>query len=209
VAGETSAPVVTGIVLAGGAGRRMGGVDKAALVVGGHTLLDRVLGAAGSVCARPVVVGPVRDTAADGVRFTVEAHPGGGPVPAVAAGLAQAPEEEVPEAQVVVVLAVDFALLRSSDVRRLVAALDGPGLEAAAAADHRGRPNPLLAAYRADSLRHRVASLGPGVGAPASVLLPEETAVVELGPVATLNVNSPTDLDRAAALVAAEGRRLG
>ncbi|NJP68904.1 NTP transferase domain-containing protein, partial [Streptomyces spiramenti] len=31
------------VVLAGGAGRRLGGADKAAVRVGGRTLLDRVL----------------------------------------------------------------------------------------------------------------------------------------------------------------------
>jgi molybdopterin-guanine dinucleotide biosynthesis protein A len=86
--------VIAGLVLAGGAGRRMGGVDKAALSVGGVTLLDRVLGAARPVCDRLLVVGPDRPTAVDGVRFVQEAEPGGGPVPAVAAGLAAVPEAE-------------------------------------------------------------------------------------------------------------------
>jgi molybdenum cofactor guanylyltransferase len=49
---------VAGIVLAGGAGRRMGGLDKALVRVGGVALLDRVLAAARPVCDRLVVVGP-------------------------------------------------------------------------------------------------------------------------------------------------------
>ena len=63
------APGVAGIILAGGAGRRMGGVDKAALVVGGVTLLDRVLTAARPVCDWLVVVGPARPTGVAGVTF--------------------------------------------------------------------------------------------------------------------------------------------
>src|SRR4051812_33904528 len=39
----SSRPEYDAIVLAGGGGRRLGGVDKATLEVGGRTLLDRVL----------------------------------------------------------------------------------------------------------------------------------------------------------------------
>ncbi|WP_438949006.1 NTP transferase domain-containing protein, partial [Streptomyces harbinensis] len=38
-------PVFDAIVLAGGAARRLGGADKAAVTVGGRPLLDRVLDA--------------------------------------------------------------------------------------------------------------------------------------------------------------------
>ena len=73
------------VVLAGGAGRRLGGADKAAVVVGDASMLDRVLAAAHPVADSLVVVGPSRATSVPGVRFVVEAAPGGGPVPAVAA----------------------------------------------------------------------------------------------------------------------------
>ena len=45
------------MILAGGAGRRLGGIDKALSRSTGVTLLDRVLGAV-SGAARVVVVGP-------------------------------------------------------------------------------------------------------------------------------------------------------
>lgn len=176
---------VAGIVLAGGAGRRMGGVDKAALRVGGVTLLDRVLEAARPVCDRLVVVGPVRPTGVDGVTFVTEAEPGGGPAPAVAAGLAV-----VPEADVVLVLATDLPLLEPDHLRALVAAL-GAGGAGAAAADDEGGPNPLLAAYAGPALAARAASLGPG--ARAARLLPPDVVAVDLGR-ATFNVNRPEDL---------------
>ena len=95
--------MIGGIVLAGGAGRRMGGVDKAALVVGGMTLLDRVLAAALPLCDDLVVIGPARPAA---VRYVTEDVPGGGPVPAVAAGLAGL----AAGCAVVVVLAVDLGV---------------------------------------------------------------------------------------------------
>jgi molybdopterin molybdotransferase len=168
----------------------MGGVDKAMLDVAGSTMLDRVLAAAAPTCDELVVVGPTRRTAIDGVRFTVEAQRGGGPVPAVAAGLA-----EVPEADAVVVLAVDLPLLRPEHVQRLLAGLDDRTFDAVAARDQRGRPNALLAAYRAGVLRTTVDGLGADVA--AARLLPDATAVVDLGEAGTLNVNQPEDLARA------------
>ena len=68
----------------------MGGRDKLVLDVGGHGLLDRVLSAARPLCDPLVVVGPARPTRVSAVRFLQEDHPGGGPVPAVFAGLAAA-----------------------------------------------------------------------------------------------------------------------
>ena len=197
VAGTRPAvPGIAGIVLAGGAGRRMGGVDKAALLVGGVTLLDRVLGAARPVCERLVVVGPVRPTGVAGVTFVTEAEPGGGPGAAVAAGLAAAPD-----AGVVLVLAADLPLLTSGHLRRLLAALDGAGAEAAAAEDE-GGPNPLLAAYAGPALATRAGALR--AGARAGALLPAGAVTVDLGR-ATLNVNRPEDLAEAERLAAAPG----
>jgi molybdopterin-guanine dinucleotide biosynthesis protein A len=177
------------LVLAGGQARRMGGVDKALLEVVGVTMLDRVLAAAAPSCDPLVVVGPTRQTSVERVRFTLEPEPGGGPVPAVAAGLAA-----VPDSDVVVVLAVDLPLLEPAHVATLLSRLEtADGV--AAAADHRGNPNPLLAAYRADVLRDAIDALGAGM--PASSMLPPATAVVDLGEAGTLNVNESADVERA------------
>jgi len=116
------------IVVAGGSARRMGGVDKLGLEVGGLPMLDRVLGSARALCDEVVVVGPVRPTAVDGATFTSEAVPGGGPVPAVAAGL------DVLDADAAVaVLAGDLPLLTTAHLEVLFAALSDPAVEAAAA----------------------------------------------------------------------------
>jgi len=191
--------LIVAVVLAGGAGRRLGGVDKAGLVVGGRSLLDRVLAAAAGVAGRLVVVGPPRPVALErAVIFVQEDEPGGGPVPAVVAAL-----DATGGASIVVVLAVDLPLLASADLHRLVGGLVscGPEVGAVAAADPSGRANPLLAAYRVDGLRAAVASLardGTDVaGVAAARLLPANAAVVDLGPEATLNVNTPEDLERA------------
>ncbi len=175
----------------------MGGVDKAALVVGGVRLLDRVLHAARPVCDRVVVVGPPRPTTVPGVEFVTEDEPGGGPVPAVAAALTV-----VGNCDVVLIMAGDLPLLTPEHLRRLISTLEASGAQAAAASGEGegAAPNPLLAAYRGPALR--AACTGLGTGAAAARLLPLGTAAVDLGP-ATLNVNRPEDL------LAAEERLAG
>ncbi|MCG7308570.1 molybdenum cofactor guanylyltransferase [Brachybacterium sp. ACRRE] len=83
------------IVLGGGEGRRLGGVSKPDLVLGGRRLLDLVLDA-GSGCAPRVVVAPDSVEVPSGVLRTLEDPPAGGPVAGIAAGLAllRAHEEE-------------------------------------------------------------------------------------------------------------------
>ncbi len=105
------------VVLAGGAGRRLGGADKAALTVAGTSMLDRIL-AAVEDADRIVVVGPARPVRRH-VLWTCERPPGGGPVAGLAAGLA------LVRAPVVAVLAVDLPFLRSAHVRALRHALGG------------------------------------------------------------------------------------
>lgn len=91
------------IVLAGGTGRRLGGADKPGLVIGGRTMLDRVLAACDGATAT-VVVGPERPTYRP-VVWAREEPAGGGPVAALAAGLA------LVRADTVVLLAADLPFL--------------------------------------------------------------------------------------------------
>ncbi|MFK5582974.1 molybdenum cofactor guanylyltransferase [Serinicoccus sp. LYQ131] len=81
----TAAPTVDLIVLAGGRGERLGGQDKAALVVEGRSLLQRLLAAGPDLGGRVVVVG---DTPVpEGIAQTSEEPPGGGPAAGIGAGL--------------------------------------------------------------------------------------------------------------------------
>lgn len=107
-------PAVDLLVLAGGRAERLGGADKAALVVGGRSLLDRVLDV--ELGGRVVVVG---DTPVpDGVVRTVEDPPGGGPVAGIAAGL----------------LALDALAAPHPPAWVAICAVDQPGAAAALAA---------------------------------------------------------------------------
>lgn len=76
---------VGGIVLSGGTGRRLGGVDKGALELGGLTLLARAVATMAEIADSVVVVGP--ETQADrSVSFVREDPPFGGPAAGLLAG---------------------------------------------------------------------------------------------------------------------------
>ena len=109
------------VIVAGGAGLRLGGVDKPALTVEGGTLLDRALAAVGGVPT--VVVGPVRDLPA-GIRQTQEQPPGSGPAAAVSAGVGALPS--LADNALIAVLAADLAGITPATIGRLAAAV-GPG----------------------------------------------------------------------------------
>ncbi len=155
-------PGYDAVILAGGRATRLGGVDKAALALGGRSLLARVTDAVQD--ARQVVlVGPERP----GVRVDVvtrEDPPGSGPVAGIAAALPYV------AAPVTVVLAADLPFLGPDQVRRLREALES-GPEAVLAVDDRGRDQPLLAAWRTTALRSRIRTLGNLAGVAARRLL--------------------------------------
>ncbi|MGC4865919.1 molybdenum cofactor guanylyltransferase [Micromonospora sp. DT53] len=106
------------MVLAGGAARRMGGIDKPARPVGGRPMRDRVLAAVGDATPR-VLVGAV-DAVPAGVLVVREDPPGGGPVAAAAAGLALLD----PGVSVVALLAADLPLLTRAAIGELLKHLD-------------------------------------------------------------------------------------
>ncbi len=139
------------IVLAGGSGRRLGGVDKPALVIGGTSLLDRVLAA---VDESPVVVvvGPPRLTARP-VLFASEQPRGGGPAAALAAGL------PVVTGDVVAVLAADLPFVTADVVRYLAAQLGTRN--GALIVDADGNDQLLLGVWRTAELHAAVNAAGP------------------------------------------------
>ena len=133
-----------GIVLAGGSARRLYGVAKPALSVGGKPLLARAIHALEGA-GRVIVVGPRRP--GFDVLWTREPVPGTGPVAALAAGLAFVPEDT----GTVAVLAADLPGVRRSTVERLVGAI-GEG-DGAVLVDAAGARQWLLGAWRVAALR--------------------------------------------------------
>ncbi|MGH8836758.1 MAG: molybdenum cofactor guanylyltransferase [Actinomycetes bacterium] len=178
------------VVLAGGAGRRLGGLDKAGLEVGNRSLLDRVLDAAGGA-DRTVVVGPRRDTGRP-VRWTREDPAGGGPVAGLAAGL------PLTRAAVVVVLAVDIPFLTAAIVERLAAAAVDGRSDGAILTDSTGRDQPLTAAYRREALVRRLNELLDPAGTAISAVI-RELDLVRLPDVDAVSADCDTweELERA------------
>lgn len=181
------------VLLAGGSGRRLGGVDKPGLDVGGSTLLDRARRAvegAGTV----VVVGPPRDLPADVVQLR-EDPPGGGPAAALAAGLAAV------TAPVVAVLAADLPQVSGGLVRSLREA--AAGHDGAILVDDDGRDQVLTGVWSSAALRG--AAAGQDLhGRPLRALL-DGLDVVRV-PAADVGLDGWADCDTAEDLQRARSR---
>jgi len=152
------------VVLAGGQAARLGGVDKPALRVGAVSLLGTVLTAAAAAgAARIVVVGPDRPSLTPrpaGLRVVREDPPGGGPVPALVAGLAEV------SAPWLLLLAADLPFLRPEPLAALLAAARRAEAPGAVLADDGGRPQWLLSCWRTGALRQAAALPGGALPAP-------------------------------------------
>ncbi|BBK37649.1 molybdenum cofactor guanylyltransferase [Allostella sp. ATCC 35155] len=186
---------IVGIVLAGGRARRMGGADKAMVVLAGRTLLDRVIG-----LARPQVSALAISANGDPRRFDrfglpvlADDLPGfPGPLAGILAGLDWAAAAH-PAARYLASFAGDTPMFPADLVRRLAAV----GAPACAAAD--GRLHPVfglwpLAARQAlrqalvrDGMR-RVEDWAAAVGA-----RPVECSAAD-GSDPFFNINRPEDL---------------
>jgi molybdopterin-guanine dinucleotide biosynthesis protein A len=180
------------VLLAGGRASRLGGLDKTGLPVGGRTLLEHALAATEGV--ERVLVGP--SSPVSGVPTTLEEPRYGGPVAALAAGLAALPPQ--PDGTVVV-LAADQPRVGEA-LALVLAAAHGGTADGWVAVDGEGRRQPLLALYREDALRAAVASLEGGVqGASLRQLLALLPTVAEV-PLPTelcADVDTPEDAARA------------
>jgi molybdopterin-guanine dinucleotide biosynthesis protein A len=189
------------VVLAGGSGRRLGGLDKAALRIGRLPLLDRALDAVQGA-SRIVVVGPPR-AVPSGVLVVSDRPPGGGPVAALAAA---APALR---SALVVVLACDMPFVTAAAVERLLAACDptdagpdAPGVDAALLVDGVGRRQYLAAAYRVPALTRVLAEAGSPYGRSMRNLVGRLTvAEVAANPEETLDIDTWDDVERSGALL--------
>jgi molybdopterin-guanine dinucleotide biosynthesis protein A len=182
----------TAVVLAGGKAARLGGQAKPQLEVGGRTMLATVLAAVADAEQR-VVVGPPQPVPAD-VRRVRERPPGGGPVAALRAGLAEVSTD------VVTVLAGDLPFLTGTLVAELRARLTDDGV---LVVDDGGRDQYLLGVWRTSALRGAAA----GAHGPTSLrrviaplVVTRYHPRVELGtPPPWTDCDTPTDLARARA----------
>jgi len=186
------------IVLAGGRGTRLGGVHKPGLRIGDRTLLDRVLDAVRG--ADPVVVVGPPQPVPPGTVLTREDPPGGGPVAALAAGLAalDGPSTVADPPSTVAVLAADLPFLTADVVAGLLDACTGDG---AVLVDDRGRDQYLAGVWRVTALRKALDEFGDPAGG-AMRRLVADLDITRVGggsqtPAPWFDCDDPHDLDEA------------
>jgi molybdenum cofactor guanylyltransferase len=185
------AGLVSGIVLAGGASRRMG-TDKRLALVDGEPMLRRVASVVTSaVDELIVVVAPARPLPPGvleglGARVVSDRRAGAGPLAGIEAGLLGASADRV------LVVAGDLPWMQPSLLHAL---LDGLSeADAVVAVGGRGQ-EPLLAAYRRHPALAAATRLLDTGERRAKALLRELTvATVEDSGGSTLNVNEPADI---------------
>ena len=158
---EATASGVAGAILAGGAGRRMGGAVKAGLVLGGEPLLSRAAGRLAPQCAvLAVCAGPAPRRLAElmppGAACLPDPLPGhAGPLAGLLAALDWAAGEGMPD---VLTVAVDIPFFPVDLGARLAA---GRGDSAVALAEDDDGLHPVCGLWRsalADDLRAALAA---------------------------------------------------
>ncbi len=192
----TARPAWTAVVLAGGRGSRLGGVDKPQLRLEGRSLLGRVLDAIPPTV--PVlVVGPVQDVPRP-VGFCREQPPFGGPVAAVAAAVGSVRTPllglvggDMPWAGALLTDLADQAAERG------VGTIPDAG-EALVPVDSAGRRQALCSVLATSAVRAALTRLGDGNGVSMRTLLGELTVVEFAVPApqaaALRDIDEPGDL---------------
>jgi molybdopterin-guanine dinucleotide biosynthesis protein A len=186
---------VTAVILAGGAGRRMGGAIKPLLEVDGRRILDRQL-----AVLRPrvgAVVVSANDAAWSPVPVIADPVVDGGPLAGLAAGLAAATTPWI------LAVAGDMPWLAGAVIDRILATADGE-IDGAVVPRVGGFPEPLLAAYHVRALPAITAALARGERSPSRLIERGELAVrwIEEAALRELDaelrsfasVNEPSDL---------------
>jgi molybdopterin-guanine dinucleotide biosynthesis protein A len=140
----------TVIVVSGGQGRRLGGVDKSGILIGGVPALDLLIGDLPADV--PVIVAGRPRPCVRSVLFRPESPLGGGPVAGIAAALPYVTTEWV------ALVAVDMPRAGALVVE-LAGAFDG-GTDAIIPLDADERRQPLCSVWATDALRRALHRLG-------------------------------------------------
>jgi molybdopterin-guanine dinucleotide biosynthesis protein A len=190
---------VSAAILAGGRARRLGGADKASLVVGDARIIDRQLRALATIAADVRIVANDPGRYADlGVRVIPDAIANAGPLGGVYTALADAHHDRV------VILACDLPFVTAALLERLVSEFGtGQEIDAVVPRSSRGL-EPLCAVYAVGCAAAARARIDRGQLQMAGLLA--DVRVRELGPDALApfddgslfeNVNTPHDYARA------------
>ena len=193
---------VIGVVLCGGASRRMG-ADKGSLRLGEGELLDRVVEVLDGVCDEVALACGTEERYADrGLRLVMDSKEGQGPMEGIAASL------ESTRAEWVVVLACDLPGVVMEVPKALLERARNEDLDACLLESRRGM-EPLIAVYRSTCLapmrealaeglrrvdsfhaRERADGVALRIGALPEGELPDEIRRLDVA----RNLNTPMDL---------------
>ncbi len=179
-----------GAVLAGGRSRRYGR-PKHAEAVGGVPMVERAIGLLEGVTERVVVVSSRPVDGVHEARVIPDRIVEKGPLGGLHAALHHAAEDELDG---VFLLACDLPLVDAEVVRSLSAVSDAA---AVAPARGEGRIEPLCAVYSLAVLRVVERRMRTDDLSLHALFREVDGLVVEFGPGAFLNVNTPADRDRA------------
>ena len=180
------------LILAGGRGSRLGGIDKAELHVHGRRLVDRVISAAREAGATTVtVVGP--DSAGTMADRVLREQPAfGGPLAGIAAGIRHV------TAPWVMVLACDLQHPQAV-ITHLVFAPESGEADGVILVDQDGREQWMAGTYRTESVARICDQLGEAV-ANAPVRKALMTLSLERRPISnqdSLDIDTPEALEQA------------
>jgi molybdopterin-guanine dinucleotide biosynthesis protein A len=192
---------VSGVILAGGRGSRLGGINKALLEINGWTNLARVTLALNQLCGELIAV--TNDDSLDSIRYlrvVRDEQPHAGVLPALQQGL------DAASSDLAIVVACDMPFLNGRLLTELVQR--APGVDVVMPIID-GRPEPMHAVYRRVSCLSAVRmALACGEQRMISFLSRVEVAEVQETELRQIdrellsffNTNTPEDLERAAEL---------
>lgn len=171
-------PGIDVIIVAGGRGKRMGGVDKAAVAVDGERLIDYLLDEVSVLDAlqQVVVVSSRNLSIRPGVKVTAEDPPFSGPVAAILAGTEELRDAAAERTAILAVDAPESATL----IPELNEALDGSDAQVAVIREAGGHLQPLCAVWDTESLWLALNEMGETADKPAKALIAAAGAITEL-----------------------------
>ena len=205
-----TATVHAAAIIAGGRGRRLGGLDKSELVVGGRRIIERQLAVLGQVAPHVLVVTDDHHRfRASGLRVCGDCLPGTGPLGGLHTALTRSPARRT------LVVAGDLPFLSGAFLRHLagraahadaVVPRNAAGLQPLCAVYDRGCAEAIRA--RIEAGRRRLVDLASWLR--VTEVGPDEVAAFDPDGMLLFNVNTPADHARAvscAARRAAPGAR--
>jgi molybdopterin-guanine dinucleotide biosynthesis protein A len=195
---------MTGVILAGGASKRMG-EDKAFLSLGETVIIERVMGVLSSLFGRVfIVTDDPKKYASFDVEAVADVYPGIGALGGIHTGLFYARDEAA------FFCACDMPFILPDLVKYIISKR---GRAAAAVPVVGGNYEPLFSVYGKKCIRHieaaieggekRIVSFFPAVR--IQEITEEELRAVDPELVSLMNINTPEDLARARRMIEGEG----